>query len=135
MDCRPTRRDFLIKTTSAVSASALLGRHAVSQSSPDSEKARPNVLWITSEDNGPQIGAYGDNYADTPNIDSFAAEGMLYLNAWSTAPVCAPARTTIISGLYPPLHGLGAHALYDAAPREYEDVSAVPARGGVLLYE
>ena len=105
MDCRPTRRDFLIKTTSAVSASALLGRHAVSQSSPDSEKARPNVLWITSEDNGPQIGAYGDNYADTPNIDSFAAEGMLYLNAWSTAPVCAPARTTIISGLYPPCTG------------------------------
>ncbi len=66
---------------------------------------RPNVLWITSEDNGPQLGCYGDEFADTPNIDGIAAEGMRYLNAWSTAPVCAPARTTIISGLYPPSTG------------------------------
>jgi len=62
---------------------------------------RPNILWITSEDNGPHLGAYGDLYADTPNLDRLAASGMIYTNAWSTAPVCAPARTTIISGLYP----------------------------------
>ena len=66
---------------------------------------RPNVLWITSEDNGPELGCYGDDFADTPNIDSIASKGMIYLNAWSTAPVCAPARTTIISGLYPPSTG------------------------------
>ena len=66
---------------------------------------RPNVLWITSEDNGPHVGCYGDEFADTPAIDSIAAKGMIYLNAWSTAPVCAPARTTIISGLYPPSTG------------------------------
>jgi arylsulfatase A-like enzyme len=66
---------------------------------------RPNVLWITSEDNGPHVGCYGDEFADTPNIDSIAAKGIIYLNAWSTAPVCAPARTTIISGLYPPSTG------------------------------
>ena len=66
---------------------------------------RPNVLWITSEDNGPHLGCYGDEFADTPNIDGLAARGMIYLNAWSTAPVCAPARTTIISGLYPPCTG------------------------------
>lgn len=62
---------------------------------------RPNILWISSEDNGPEIGAYGDSYATTPNLDALAAEGMLYRNAWSTAPVCAPSRTTVISGLYP----------------------------------
>ena len=66
---------------------------------------RPNVLWITSEDNGPHLGAYGDRFADTPNLDRLAARGMIYLNAWSTAPVCAPARTTIISGVYPPSTG------------------------------
>ncbi len=66
---------------------------------------QPNILWITSEDNGPHLGAYGDRFADTPNIDRIAAEGMIYLNAWSTAPVCAPARTTIISGVYPPSTG------------------------------
>ncbi len=50
---------------------------------------RPNILWITSEDNGPQLGCYGDTYADTPNIDALAAKGQIYLNAWSNAPVCA----------------------------------------------
>ena len=66
---------------------------------------RPNILWITSEDNGQQLGCYGDEYADTPNLDSIAAKGTIYLNAWSNAPVCAPARTTIISGVYPPSTG------------------------------
>ena len=66
---------------------------------------RPNILWITSEDNGQQLGCYGDQYATTPNLDSIAAKGTIYLNAWSTAPVCAPARTTIISGVYPPSTG------------------------------
>ena len=65
----------------------------------------PNILWITSEDNGPQLGCYGDKYAITPNLDKFAAKGMRYTRASSTAPVCAPARTTIISGIYPPSNG------------------------------
>jgi len=63
---------------------------------------RPNILWITSEDNGPHLGAYGDAFADTPNLDELASRGVIYAHAWSNAPVCAPARTTIISGLYPP---------------------------------
>ncbi len=62
---------------------------------------KPNILWITSEDHGPQMGCYGDSYATTPNVDGLAARGMIYRHAWSCAPVCAPARTTLISGLYP----------------------------------
>ncbi len=61
----------------------------------------PNILWITSEDNGPHLGCYGDRYATTPNLDRLAARGMIYQHAWSNAPVCAPARTAIISGMYP----------------------------------
>lgn len=66
---------------------------------------RPNILWVTSEDNGPHLGCYGDAFATTPNLDQLAARGMRYLHAWSSAPVCAPARTTIISGVYPPATG------------------------------
>jgi uncharacterized sulfatase len=66
---------------------------------------RPNILWITSEDHGPHMGCYGDRFASTPNVDALAAKGMLYRHAWSNAPVCAPARTTIISGMYPPSTG------------------------------
>ena len=67
--------------------------------------AKPNILWISSEDNGPHLGVYGDSYATTPNLDELGRRGMIYRNAWSTAPVCAPARTTIISGMYPPSTG------------------------------
>jgi len=66
---------------------------------PAAEK--PNILWITTEDIGPQIGCYGDTFAQTPHLDAFATRGQLFLHAWSNAPVCAPARTTIISGMYP----------------------------------
>ena len=61
----------------------------------------PNILWITCEDISPNLGCYGDSYAQTPNLDRLAGKGMIYRHAWSNAPVCAPARTTIISGVYP----------------------------------
>ncbi|MCB9386086.1 MAG: sulfatase-like hydrolase/transferase [Bryobacterales bacterium] len=66
---------------------------------------KPNILWITAEDHGQEMGCYGDKFATTPNVDALAAKGMIFRNAWSTAPVCAPARTTIISGVYPPSSG------------------------------
>ncbi|MHC4908237.1 MAG: sulfatase-like hydrolase/transferase [Planctomycetota bacterium] len=66
-----------------------------------SAEDRPNILWITSEDNGPHLGCYGDTFADTPNIDALAARGVIYSTCWSTVPVCAPARTAIITGMYP----------------------------------
>jgi len=69
------------------------------------DQTLPNILWITSEDNGPHLGCYGDTYAVTPNLDLFAKRSLRYTKASSTAPVCAPARTTIISGIYPPATG------------------------------
>lgn len=66
---------------------------------------RPHLLWLTSEDHGPEMGCYGDKNARTPNVDALAAKGMIFKKAWSTAPVCAPARTAIISGLFPSRSG------------------------------
>ncbi len=61
----------------------------------------PNILWITSEDTGPAWGCYGDAYATTPNIDQLAAEGgTVFRRAYSNAPICAPARSTLITGQY-----------------------------------
>ncbi len=68
---------------------------------PPTDLPPPNILWVSSEDNGPHLGAYGDEYATTPNLDALAARGLIYRNAWSTVPVCAPARTTIIRGRDP----------------------------------
>jgi len=67
---------------------------------------RPNILWIVSEDNGPYLGCYGYDNA-TPNIDGLAKQGILYQHAYANAPVCAPARSTIITGCY--ASSLGTH--------------------------
>ncbi|MEQ1750114.1 MAG: sulfatase-like hydrolase/transferase, partial [Prosthecobacter sp.] len=79
---------------------AVVSSFVISHSSFSAESA-PNILWLTSEDHGPHMGCYGDTFATTPNIDALAAKGMLFKHAWSNGPVCAAARTTMISGLYP----------------------------------
>ncbi len=61
---------------------------------------RPNILWISFEDTSPRFGCYGDPLARTPNVDRLAAEGCRFPNAFSTAPVCAPSRTAIATGVY-----------------------------------
>lgn len=83
-----------------VSFIALLLGTAVSLGDCHAQSFRPNILWITSEDNGNELGCYGDQYATSPNIDALAAQGIRFRHCWSNAPVCAPARTTIISGMY-----------------------------------
>jgi arylsulfatase A-like enzyme len=62
--------------------------------------SRPNVLWITAEDMSPWLGCWGDGYARTPHLDRLAAESVRYTHAFSTAPVCSPARSTLITGMY-----------------------------------
>ncbi|MGH9843793.1 MAG: sulfatase family protein [Blastocatellia bacterium] len=69
--------------------------------SPAQAQSRPNILWISAEDLSPDLSSYGDRYSRTPNLDKFAAEGARYTNAFSSAPVCAPSRSAIITGMYP----------------------------------
>jgi arylsulfatase A-like enzyme len=66
----------------------------------DDPSELPNILWLTSEDNSPLLGCYGDGFATTPTLDKLASEGFLYTHAYANAPVCAPARNTIITGVY-----------------------------------
>lgn len=64
------------------------------------EASRPNILWLVSEDNIPILGCYGEPLARTPNLDRLAKEGILYEKAYCVAPVCAPTRSSIITGCY-----------------------------------
>lgn len=61
---------------------------------------RPNILWITCEDISPNLGCYGDTVSKTPFLDKLASEGIRYTNAFSCAGVCAPSRSSIITGMY-----------------------------------
>lgn len=65
-----------------------------------SSAARPNFLWLVSEDNDPFLGCFGDKFARTPRLDALAAEGLAYTRAFANAPVCAPSRSTLITGMY-----------------------------------
>lgn len=88
MDRTIGRREFLRRSAAA---SAVLLAAGVD---------RPNILWLTAEDINPNIGCYGEAYARTPNLDRLAAQGVRYTNAFATAPVCSPARSCLITGLY-----------------------------------
>ncbi|MEM8565946.1 MAG: sulfatase-like hydrolase/transferase, partial [Bacteroidota bacterium] len=78
----------------------------------EQENDLPNILWITTEDMSMELGCYGDTVAKTPDIDAFASESLLYTNAFASAPVCAPARSSIITGMYPA--SIGSHHMRTA---------------------
>jgi arylsulfatase A-like enzyme len=62
---------------------------------------RPNILWVNSEDNSAQwLSCYGSPNARTPNLDQLAAEGFRYTHCYSNSAVCAPTRTTWITGVH-----------------------------------
>ena len=61
---------------------------------------QPNIVWLSCEDISPHLGCYRDPDAITPRIDQLASEGVRFSNAFTTAGVCAPCRSGIITGLY-----------------------------------
>ncbi|WP_423603591.1 sulfatase family protein [Sphingomonas sp. MS122] len=87
---------------------------------------RPNILWLVSEDNSPLVGAYGDRLAHTPAIDALARKGVLYRNVYSNAPVCAPSRFAILTGVYPescaPANQMRANARLPEGFRTYPEL-------------
>ena len=60
--------------------------------------AQPNILLIVSEDNGPELGCYGDPYARTPNLDQLAAEGIRFSRAFVPQAGCSQSRASILTG-------------------------------------
>jgi N-sulfoglucosamine sulfohydrolase len=62
---------------------------------------KPNIVWIVGEDMGPELGCYGDSYANTPNMDKLAGQGARFTRCFTHAPVCAPSRSGLITGMYP----------------------------------
>ncbi len=62
---------------------------------------RPNILWLVSEDNSFEwLHCYGNEQAQTPNLDRLASQGLLFEHAYSNGPVCAVARSTLLRGIY-----------------------------------
>ena len=67
----------------------------------------PNFVFILIDDMGwRDMGFSGNEFAETPNTDRLAREGIIFSQAYSSAPNCAPSRACIMSGQYPPRHGI-----------------------------
>jgi len=62
-------------------------------------ESQPNILWLSCEDIGTHLGSYGDPHAVTPNLDTLAERGWRYSHAFTIAPVCAPNRASVITGV------------------------------------
>ncbi len=73
----------------------------------DASAQRPNILWLSCEDISPHLGCYGDPHAITPNLDQLANRGTRFTNVFTAAGVCAPCRSTIITGMYQ--NAIGTH--------------------------
>lgn len=72
---------------------------------PTTPERRPNIVLIISEDNGPELGCYGDPYAQTPNLDKLASQGARFERAYITQAGCSQSRSSILTGLYPHQNG------------------------------
>ncbi len=69
--------------------------------------ARPNVIFLMVDDLGwTDIGCFGSDYYETPNIDRLAAEGMKFTNGYAACTVCSPTRASLMTGKYTPKHGV-----------------------------
>jgi uncharacterized sulfatase len=89
------RRDFLTLTAGGL-VSNLCFHRALGATRSD----RPNILWLTCEDISPNLGCYGDDYAITPSLDRFAAQGVRFTQACGITGVCAVNRSSLITGMY-----------------------------------
>jgi N-sulfoglucosamine sulfohydrolase len=97
----------------------------------------PNILFICSEDNGPELGCYGDPYASTPALDQLAADGVRFQNASVTYSVCSPSRASFYTGLHIAQNGhlgLATHkfAMYEPYPTFYQLLQERGYRTGLI---
>ena len=78
--------------------------------SQDNKSGTPNIVFIISDQHKKEAtGAYGDTKVITPNIDKLAKNGIVFSNAYTPAPVCAPSRAALITGMYPSANGAEYH--------------------------
>ena len=96
--CNYTRRDFIKNlglgaAALTVSQLPLFGAES---------KRKPNIVFILTDDLGwAELGCYGNEFNETPNVDKMAKEGMRFTDAYAAAPVCSPYRAALMTGQYP----------------------------------
>ncbi|HJP02948.1 MAG TPA: sulfatase [Planctomycetota bacterium] len=94
---------------SPASALALIGLALSCAATPATEtvRRRPNIVFILADDLGwRDLSNEGSTFYESPHIDSIAAGGMKFTRGYATCQVCSPSRASILTGKYPPGHGV-----------------------------
>ncbi len=99
------RRDFFAKAATGLAVGMAAAKAGAA--AKGAARQRPNILWIISEDTGPEFGCYGYPLVHTPNVDRLARQGAVYTNAFTAAPVCSASRSGFMTGMYQT--SIGAH--------------------------
>ena len=99
--------------------------HASATAESNAENSRPNILMIVAEDMSPRVGVYGDALAKTPSIDRLASEGVMYTNMHTISGVCAPSRSSLVTGVY--ATSMGTHQMRTSQGRLSETIKGYEA--------
>ena len=118
---RHTRREFLRVVGTGAAALAL--PRPLGGGEPEGQKRLPNIVIIFTDDQGySDVGAYGAQGFQTPNLDRMAAEGIRFTSFYVAQPVCSASRAALLTGCYPNRIGitgaLGPHATHGLHDRE-----------------
>jgi len=97
------------------------------------DELRPNIIWLVAEDQSPDFfPMYGDSTISLPNLEALANEGVIFNNAYSPVPVCAPARSALITGMYPTTLGTHNMRTYNAYRTDNEPTLEIPSYSPVV---
>lgn len=109
-----------------ISASLLIFWMLISGPAAAKGADRPNILLITADDLGVQLGSYGTEQARTPHLDALAEQGVRFANAYVTQSSCSPSRSSIFTGTWPHQNGMIGLAHYGYRMRP--ELAALPAQ-------
>ncbi len=83
------------------------------------QPGKPNIIYMMADDMGfADLSCYGRKDYQTPNIDKLAAQGVKFMNAYATAPVCTPTRVAFMTGRYPARTEVGLHEPLEWSTRD-----------------
>ena len=95
----------------------------------ENHHGKPNIIFLFSDDQSvPDMGCYGNNVVNTPNLDGLAKEGAIFNRAYVTCPQCSPSRASILTGRSP--HAVGATRLHADAFPEFKNIVTMLKEGG-----
>ena len=92
------------------------------------QEKKPNIIWLVCEDQSAQFfPMYGDKTVSLPHLEKLAEDSVLFENMHATTPVCAPARSAIITGMYPTTLGTHNMRTYNEGRKNNQPQLGIPS--------